>query len=358
MVRGDLLQNDEQSAKEPARTELVSASPRVSIGVPVYNGERYLAAALDALLAQTFADFEIIISDNGSTDGTEDICHKYADRDGRVRYVRAAENRGLAWNFNRVVELAQGTYFKWAAYDDLCAATYIERCVEILDQHPDVVWCHSCTCYIDAAGQRMPDSPTLSFLRQSVVKPAERSAAQSEAWTRTATSPHQRFHAVMTGPGEVYDMYGLIRLSALRRTGLHRPFYGADGVLVAELSLAGRFAEVPEELFFARRHAEQTVFGPVAKIERDTSGARQPFRFVPRRLRRAGWMLRLALQAELGMTERLRCLAAWGLFIVNPKKWRRLAIDGLRAVGFRVAVPEDAVRKAAFSSTPNSHSRP
>ena len=95
--------------------------PRVSIGLPVYNGENYMAAAIDSLLAQTFTDFELIISDNASTDATEQICRDYAHRDGRIRYYREEVNRGAAWNFTHTFELARGEYFKWHAHDDLCA---------------------------------------------------------------------------------------------------------------------------------------------------------------------------------------------------------------------------------------------
>jgi glycosyltransferase involved in cell wall biosynthesis len=107
-------------------------NPKVTIGVPVYNGEKYLAAALDTLLAQSFEDFELIISDNASTDCTEEIARAYAARDGRVRYERSGANRGCAWNHNRVFALARGRYFRWAAHDDLCAPTLLARTVELL----------------------------------------------------------------------------------------------------------------------------------------------------------------------------------------------------------------------------------
>ena len=95
-----------------------TVSPLVSIGLPVYNGDRYLAEALDSILAQSFADFELIISDNASTDGTQDICETYARRDERIVYSRLPENLGAAPNYNRLVEMARGELFKWAAHDD------------------------------------------------------------------------------------------------------------------------------------------------------------------------------------------------------------------------------------------------
>lgn len=92
--------------------------PKVSIGMPVYNGEKFIRVALDSLLSQTFVDFELIISDNASTDGTEAICREYAARDLRIRYVRQSENRGAVVNFKFVLDDAVGEYFMWAAHDD------------------------------------------------------------------------------------------------------------------------------------------------------------------------------------------------------------------------------------------------
>lgn len=157
----------------------------------------------------------------------------------------------------------------------------------------------------------------------------------------------------MTGPGEVYDIYGVIRRQAMLKTGLHRPFYGADRIFLAELSLLGRYAEVPGELFFARRHAEQTVFGERADIERQTSGQSNQQWFAPQRVRNAWWMLRLSLQAKINWKERLRCLWMWCLYLLNPSKWNRLRLDLMRRLGFHVQLPEDHIREVAFHQRPH-----
>src|SRR5215207_1517689 len=109
--------------------------PRVSVGLPVYNGENYLAEAIDSVLAQTYQNFELIISDNASTDSTEEICRDYAARDRRIRYFREPQNRGAAWNFNHTFELARGEYFKWVAHDDVIGPQYLARTVDQLDRH-------------------------------------------------------------------------------------------------------------------------------------------------------------------------------------------------------------------------------
>ena len=97
----------------------MTAAPRLSVGLPVYNGENYLAESLEALLGQSYEDFELIISDNASTDGTADICRRYGKQDSRIRYIRQPRNIGLAPNHNFVFEQSRGEFFKWAAADDL-----------------------------------------------------------------------------------------------------------------------------------------------------------------------------------------------------------------------------------------------
>ncbi len=122
---------------------------RVSLGVPVYEAERFLEETMDSLLAQTLADFEIVISDNASTDPTEEICRPYADADPRVRYVRHEDNRGASWNHTFLALEARAPYFKWAAADDVCEPTYLERCVEVLENDASAVLCQPKTIEID-----------------------------------------------------------------------------------------------------------------------------------------------------------------------------------------------------------------
>src|SRR3972149_8539793 len=93
-------------------------NPRVSVGLPVFNGEQFLRQALDSVLAQTYPGFELIISDNASTDRTQDICEAYATRDKRIQYYRQSKNVGGGRNYNFVFEVSNGEYFKWLAHDD------------------------------------------------------------------------------------------------------------------------------------------------------------------------------------------------------------------------------------------------
>jgi glycosyltransferase involved in cell wall biosynthesis len=213
-------------------------SPRISVGLPVYNGERYLETALDSLLRQTCTDFELIISDNASSDGTEAICRRYAHRDRRVLYTRSERNRGAAWNHNRVVELARAPYFKWAAHDDICAPQFLERCANVLDRQPAVVLCYPQTVLIDETGRQL--------------------GACADRCAPASPDPFQRFRDLMGTLALSNPMYGVIRTSVLRRTPLIGSYPASDLVLLGELALRGAFHLVPEALFFRRDHPQKS----------------------------------------------------------------------------------------------------
>lgn len=110
---------------------------RVSIGMPVYNGEKFIRKALDSLLAQKFTDFEILISDNASTDATRNICEEYRQRDARIKYIRQEENIGPVENFKFVYDNTTADYFMFAAVDDLWNENYIDHMCRLLDYDED-----------------------------------------------------------------------------------------------------------------------------------------------------------------------------------------------------------------------------
>jgi glycosyltransferase involved in cell wall biosynthesis len=211
--------------------------PKVSIGLPVYNGDEFLAKAIESILAQSFTDFELIISDNASTDKTATICQAFAERDARIRYYRNPTNIGGANNGNRTVQLAQGEYFRWAAHDDLCAPQLIEKCVAVLERDPTVVLCYTQTVNIDQAGQSL-GTVTLNRARSD--------------------SPHRRFRDLAFRNDYCEPSYGLIRSKILRQTRLEQDFTGSDRVLLCELAFHGKFHEIAEPLFYKRHHAKNT----------------------------------------------------------------------------------------------------
>lgn len=204
--------------------------PRVSVGLPVYNGERFLCDAIDSVLAQDLDGLEVVVCDNASTDRTGEICRDYAARDPRIRYHRSEVNIGGPANFRRAFHLARGEYFKWAAHDDWCDPRFLGCCVEVLDANPEVVLCHTQVTQVDEAG----DPLVVNFRPLDVRSPG----------------PEERFRKVIWSPSAVYPIYGVIRTEALRRSHLFRSHSGADRILIAELSLLGQIWQVPEPLFF------------------------------------------------------------------------------------------------------------
>src|ERR1700691_2946887 len=130
----------------------MSAAPPISIGMPVYNGEKYIVEALDSILGQTYADFELIISDNASEDRTAEICQDFVKKDPRIRYFRQPSNLGAPRNFNFVFEQSGGQYFKWAADNDVCDHDLLGICKKVLDDRPEVVLCFGKTVAIDQHG--------------------------------------------------------------------------------------------------------------------------------------------------------------------------------------------------------------
>jgi glycosyltransferase involved in cell wall biosynthesis len=217
----------------------MSRSPRVSIGLPVYNGDNYLAKAIESLLAQSLSDFELIICDNASTDGTEAICREYALRDDRVRYHRNASNLGASPNHNLTVGLARGELFKSASHDDIYRPTFLEKCVEVLDRDPEVVLAYTKTHMVTGDNERL-----LMHYEDSL---------------RTdAPQPHVRFGDVIMEDLPGFRVFGVMRTEVLRRTPLWQSYSGADKMLVARMALQGRFYEVPEFLFVYRWHGEQS----------------------------------------------------------------------------------------------------
>lgn len=227
--------------------------PRVSVALPVYNGERLLPRALDSLLTQDFEDFELIICDNASTDGTQELCLDYSNRDPRIRYVRIERNIGVMPNFNRALDFARGEYFKWAAHDDWCDRRFLGRCVEVLDGNPAVVLCTTQTTQVDELGNTL----AVNFRPLDLRSP----------------DPAERFKTVLWSPPAVYPIYGVARTSTLQRSGLFRSHSGADRIIIAELSLLGQIWQVPEPLFFDRntvsaRHDRRPVFFDAANRDR------------------------------------------------------------------------------------------
>ena len=217
------------------------SKPLVSIGMPVYNGADFLHSAFESLLAQDYDNFELIISDNHSTDSTQEICLDYLARDNRIRYHRNKTNVGAINNFNRVFELSQGEYFMWAAHDDLREPSYISSCLEILEMNSNVILCCSNTLLNEGGNFR----------------------ELKENFNTVGMSPNRRFRKIIWN-NSCSSIYGLIRSSALRKTKLFKHTVSSDNLLLAELSLLGEFYQLPLCLFkekVIRKNTSQRIDG-------------------------------------------------------------------------------------------------
>jgi glycosyltransferase involved in cell wall biosynthesis len=298
--------------------------PRLSIGLPVYNGERFLRFALDSILGQTYRDFELIISDNASNDGTMLICQDYAARDSRIRYYRNLENIGAAENFNRVFTLARGLYFKWAAADDLISPTFLEKCISILDQDPSVILSYTKVDRIDSSGEL---GGTYDY-KMRVDDPA----------------PHIRFSDLILINHFCVAIFGVFRRDSLARTPLIGKFVGSDRVLLAELGLQGRFCEIPEYLFHRRDHPQAS--GRMFNIYKRLAW------FDPRKenaINLVYWKvgleyLKSVRRVPLPWLEKARCFRTWVRWIARRRK---VLIEDLKAAVIQfVPVSQDIVHFA------------
>lgn len=245
--------------------------PKVSLGMPVYNGAAHLREALAGVLSQTYEDFELVIVDNASTDQTEAMCRNAAAMDPRVRYVRNETNIGAAPNFNRALELTnrKSSYCKWVAHDDLMGETLVEKCVELLEGDQDAVLAFPRRQFILADGSPCPPEG------------AEGTNGPLEDWSFDRIS----YAALLRLAGlhmPIFD-FAVIRNDRLRRTRRLQSFAAADNVLIAELRLQGTFRECPEVLFYQRLHPmsaewkeRRTAAGQAAWFDPANAHKRQP----------------------------------------------------------------------------------
>jgi glycosyltransferase involved in cell wall biosynthesis len=293
----------------------IGSNPCVSIALPVYNGERYLPEALDSILAQSFADFELIICDNASTDRTGQISRDYGQRDGRVRYCRNDRNVGVAANFNLGFAHARGRYIKWAAYDDLMTPDYLGKCVALLEADPSLAVCHSYSDRIDAAGRQI--------------------GSYELGIPLDATRPSDRFYA-MIWRENFPPIWGVMRSSLVRRTALYGPFVGSDRNFLAELLLHGGLAYVRERLFSIRIHPGAYLMqGRRSHAFRQGwygSGMRYPsFMQLPVT---AGAFAGALLRSRLPVEERLACWWHWSRWTGHClRKLARRRMAWLRGAG-------------------------
>ncbi len=217
----------------------MASTPKLSIGIPVYNEGSHIGETLGAISAQTFDDFEAIISDNASTDATGEICRDHCTQDSRFRYMRNRENFGIKANFNQIFQFTQGEYFKWWAADDLGAPTLIESGIDVLERDPRAVLAFSEAHFFEddpAIPVLDPSSgliPTMDGERTSRFRQAMQLLAQRPELTPVLLS------AVM-------------RASAMAATPLQGRYPASDITFIARMALAGRLLPTGKTELFLR----------------------------------------------------------------------------------------------------------
>jgi hypothetical protein len=218
-------------------------APLVSIGLPVYNGENFVAEAIQCVLDQTFSDWELIICDNCSTDRTLLICCQFAERDSRIRVHQNARNMGVCFNYSEVFRLSRGQYFKWMAHDDLFAPRFVETCIQELEKHDDVVLAFTKMCYVDAGGRVL-----------------RRQASELSVLGPTAESRAKQFLASAAQSTDfLWLAYGVVRRDVLQQSGSMGLYAGSDHVMLFKIALLGCMKQIEEEMFLRREHSEAST---------------------------------------------------------------------------------------------------
>jgi glycosyltransferase involved in cell wall biosynthesis len=291
-----------------------TANPLVSVGIPIYNGEKFLEATLESILSQTYSNLEIVIFDNASSDGTRKICEAYALEDNRIQYHRNEKNLGAARNYNLTVEHATGKYFKWATHDDLCMPPFIERCVEVLEREPNVSLAYPKTIIIDEHDGIIDD-------------------LFEDRFNFREPTPHLRYKSFTRTPLDCNAVFGVMRMSELKKTPCIGAYESSDRVLLGELALLGEIAEVPERLFLRRCHphistnACKTKKAMAMWFNPNSSG-----RFT--RLRRFIEYIKSITRVPLSLYQRAYCLFYLVMFYLKfylgPTRWAGL-LKNLRA---------------------------
>jgi glycosyltransferase involved in cell wall biosynthesis len=265
-------------------------APKVTVGLPVFNGENYVRQAIESILNQTYTDFELIVSDNASVDRTPEICLEYAARDPRIRYIRRPENIGGGPNQNCLVAEARGEYFIWLMHDDVYGARLLELCVGVLDSRPDVVVAYPKMIDIDSEGRELGPRNEDTHLMQE--------------------TPNARVGKCMKHIFIVNATLGAIRTEVLRRTMMIEPWRGSDNALLIELAVLGKIFEVSERLYYRRLHPGASLVAnsdPLSIARWFNPGAKKATRHYKLRMY-AGYLKAVLRRREIGLWEQLLCL--------------------------------------------------
>ena len=293
-------------------------APRLSIGVPVYNGADYIEEAIRSHLDQSFEDFELIVSDNCSDDATPDIVAGLAAEDSRVTYTRNDSNIGGPANFNRLFRLASGEFFRWAAADDRVEPGYLEKVMALFDAEPQLVIGHSQARLIDPQSEPMLEMAQ-GYLGGDGYMEAITLVPPPGDGRFHSPQPHKRIDAIINNNHRNFYIFGVMRRSTMMQTRLHGTFYGGDRTFLVEMAMRGTFRKVPEQLFASRSHAKNSGRNALNFEELKQHGAKD-LSFASQVMR--GYV-NAVKAAKVGRAEELRCLGVVAKKFKQPTRMLR-----------------------------------
>lgn len=221
--------------------DVLEKTPLISIGLPVYNGEKYIRRTIESVLAQTYHNIELIICDNASTDSTLEIVESYAQKDKRIQIYRQETNLGAIPNYRLALELASGKYFKWIAADDVITADFLENCLGILEDRPEIIFVYSKAAFIDDEDKIIYFFDDVMTLEEWTSAPAERMRQHMGAVLRDGSAAN-------------VFVFGLARTNVLKELEPLGNYFGCDFVYTADVFLHGEIYEYPQVMSFYRRH--------------------------------------------------------------------------------------------------------
>jgi glycosyltransferase involved in cell wall biosynthesis len=301
-------------ASNPPRGASLMAGTGISLGLPIHNGARHLCQALDSLLAQSYRDFNLVLLDDGSVDGSDSIAQEYARRDPRICFFRHGARTGLVNAWKRVADIAARShapsYFAWFSDHDWVAPDWLERLSEALQEQPDAVLAHARTIHVDADG-----SPT---------------GAESYALDTAKMEPYEQLRAVSLGPFGAGDaVYGLFRFDALRRCGIFPQEILPDRLLVSELTLFGTVAHVPGAVRFRRVFAASDSSADVIRRQLSTlfAPSDQPVR---PHLSHATYFIRRLLHAPADEPPRRRMQRLYHALLYFQRQFNKYRLECVR----------------------------
>ena len=238
------------------------SNPLVTIGIPVFNGEKYIRKAIDSILAQTFCNFNCIISDNGSTDQTEIICKEYEKKDERITYVKQGENRGVDFNFRFVLSKAKSKYFVWLAYDDYWESTFLEKNTKILEENHDVVGSIGIVKFIGIKDFHIKKN--LVFKIKNKMRRGSNDQYEKYAHVRPVSGIYEKKVSTYLRFDQASFVYGLFRTDKLQNRMVSAEQAGWDLLLIFNILKDGDLHVVDEILlyrFVSGVHSGFTYFG-------------------------------------------------------------------------------------------------